>query len=419
MKNYTLSISLFTVLLLSACGGSNTAHQGEIPTIDVETAFQQPQELVLTDFGEKMTYIPLETLDESLVKLGSKSKMIVTDQYIFVGEEKLPIVCFERSTGKFLRQIGSIGQGPGEYNNSTDMEVDTEAKRIYVRLNITQHQCYDFEGKFLYTLTLPNNKFMMGAYHFSDNMAYSYCNAANEGTTGAHAYSYKLPQGTPIDSLMQNDMASKKVKGLMQVSGTEAFGGRFFMIEYEDGTWSGGNRVNSTYQSMAGKLYHKDLFCDTLFQMKGLHREKPIAAFHLGSLGGYERYETSGSMEGKYVLPRVLYNGEQVYFTLFTGLYDIQGLVRKIKSGGVRPSCGIYNLRTGEVKIQKDDMEFKHPDEAMPKTSIYTLSTDGQWVAVYQAEQLVEARENIPTDQQPEWLKNLKEDDNPVILMIK
>ena len=64
-------------------------------------------------------------------------------------------------------------------------------------------------------------------------------------------------------------------------------------------------------------------------------------------------------------------------------------------------------------------MYFKHPDEAMPKACVYTLSTDGQWVAVYQADKLTEARENIPADQQPEWLKNLKEDDNPVIMMIK
>lgn len=418
MKNYTLSISLFTVLLLSACGGSNTAHQGEIPTIDVETAFQQPQELVLADFGEKMTYIPLETLDESLVKLGSSSHMVVTNEYIFVGETGAPLLCFDRSTGKFLRNIGRVGQGPGEYSGSIDMEVDAEAKRIYFRASPTQYHCYDFEGKFLNTITLPEDNFMMGGHHFSDNKAYAYCNLMKENTT-CQAYAYQLPEGNCIDSLMLSEKVSKKQKAVMPLSGREAFGGRLFMWEYEDGTWSAGNRVNSTYQSMAGKLYHKDLFCDTLFQMKGLHREKPIAAFHLGSLGGYERYETSGSMEGKYVLPRVLYNGEQVYFTLFTGLYDIQGLVRKIKSGGVRPSCGIYNLRTGEVKIQKDDMEFKHPDEAMPKTSIYTLSTDGQWVAVYQAEQLVEARENIPTDQQPEWLKNLKEDDNPVILMIK
>ena len=100
-------------------------------------------------------------------------------------------------------------------------------------------------------------------------------------------------------------------------------------------------------------------------------------------------------------------------------MYDIQGLIRKIKSGGVRPSVGIYNLRTGEVKVQKENMNFKHSDVNMPDACIYTLSTDGAWAAVYQADKLVEARENIPAEQHPEWMKNLKEDDNPVIMLIE
>ena len=418
MKKTHITISLCTALLLASCGGNSTSTTGEVATIDVETAFQNPQELLLSDLGEKLTYIPLETLEESLVKLGSSSHMAVTEEYIFVGETGAPLLCFDRSTGKFLRNIGSVGQGPGEYSGSIDMEVDAEAKRIYFRASPTQYHCYDFEGKFLNTITLAEDNFMMGGHHFADNMAYAYCNLMKENTT-CQAYAYQLPDGSCTDSIMLSEKVSKKQKAVMPLSGREAFGGRLFMWEYEDGTWSAGNRVNSTYQSLDGKLYHKDLFCDTLFQMKGLHREAPIAAFHLGSLGGYERYETSSSMEGKYLLPRVLFNGKQIYFTLISGLYDVQGFIRKIKSGGVRPSCGIYNLRTGEVKIQKENMYFKHPDEAMPKACVYTLSTDGQWVTVYQADKLTEARENIPADQQPEWLKNLKEDDNPVIMMIK
>ena len=416
MKNISLSISIS--LLLSACGGASSMHQGKLATIDVETAFQNPSELLLSDLGNELTYVPLETLDESLVKLASQSKMIVTDQYIFVGDGQTPILCFDRSTGKFLHNIGSIGQGPGEYSNSANMEVDAETKCIYIRKTASSYQCYDFEGKFLHTLTMPDNQFMMGSHYFMDNKAYAYCNVSDKSTT-SKAYAYQLPEGICIDSLALNEINDKKQKAIIPISGTETFGGRFFMLEYEDGTWTSGNRLNNAYMSMDKQLYQKDLFCDTLFHMNGLHKEEPIAVFHLGSFGGYERYETSGGMEGKYILPRVMYNGEQVYFTLFTGLYDLQGFMRKAQSGGIRPSCGIYNLRTGEVKVQKDDIGFKHPEEAMPKACVYTLSTDGQWVAVYQADQLVEARENIPAEKQPEWLKNLKDDDNPVILLIR
>jgi hypothetical protein len=345
--------------------------------------------------------------------------MIVTDPYIFIGEDHSPILCFERTTGKFLRTIGSLGQGPGEYQNPSEMEVDVEAKRIYIRVAPSHYLCYDFDGEFLHTLTLPGERtFMMGAHYFADNKAYGYGNILNEGATN-QAYAYRLPKGTCADSLTLTEPASKKSKGVARMRGAEAYGGSFFMVEHKDGTWTAGNRMNGTFQSLNGKLFHKDLFCDTLFQMKGLHREKAIAAFHLGSYGGYERYETAKNMEGKYLLPRVLYDGERIYFTLFTDMYNMQSLTKKLQTKSVRPGCGIYNLRTGEVKVQKDYMYFQHPDEGMPKACIYTLSTDGHWVAVYQAEKLVEARENIPADKQPEWMKNLKEDDNPVILMIK
>ena len=418
MKKTFLSISTCISLLLSACGGGSSQTQGEVAIIDVETAILNPQELSLTDLGEKITYVPLETLDESVVKLGSTSKLAMTDEYIFVGELGSPLLAFDRFTGKFLRKIGSVGQGPGEYSGSTDVEVDAEAKRIYFAIKGSKYQCYDFEGNFLNSITLPEDNFMMGGSYFMDNKAYAYCNVANEATT-CRAYAYQLPEGIRTDSLVLNERVVKKQKAVMPLRGTEAFGGMFFMWEYEDGTWSAGNRVNSTYQSMNGKLYHKDVFCDTLFQMKGLHREVPIADFHLGSYGGYERYEKTSGMEGKYILPRVLFNGEYIYFTLVTGIYDLQSAIRKMKSGGFRPSIGIYNLRTGEVKVQKEKMYLQHPDEGMPKACIYTLSTDGYWVAIYQADELVEARENIPAEKQPEWMKNLKEDDNPVILMIK
>ena len=70
-------ISLCTTILLTSCGGESNTHKGDVSIIDVETAFQNPQELLLSDLGEKLTYIPLETLDESLVKLGSSSHTVI------------------------------------------------------------------------------------------------------------------------------------------------------------------------------------------------------------------------------------------------------------------------------------------------------------------------------------------------------
>ena len=74
MKKTFLLISLCMSLFLSTCGGEKNVSQGDVPVINVETAIQNQQELLLTDLGEKITYIPLETTEESLIKLGIVSK---------------------------------------------------------------------------------------------------------------------------------------------------------------------------------------------------------------------------------------------------------------------------------------------------------------------------------------------------------
>ena len=79
MKKRNIILTLLAFILTTSCEDEKSTRQGKMAIIDVETALQTPQELLLTDLGEKQTYVPLETLNESLVKLNSQSKMIVTD----------------------------------------------------------------------------------------------------------------------------------------------------------------------------------------------------------------------------------------------------------------------------------------------------------------------------------------------------
>ena len=86
MKKRNIILTLLAFILTTSCEDEKSTRQGKMAIIDVETAFQNPQELLLADLGKKQTYVPLETLNESLVKLNSQSKMIVTDQYFFIGD---------------------------------------------------------------------------------------------------------------------------------------------------------------------------------------------------------------------------------------------------------------------------------------------------------------------------------------------
>lgn len=77
----------------------------------------------------KLSYIPLETKDSSLI--GSINKVLFRNHtfYIFDSENK-KIFLFDEN-GKFLQVIERVGQGPGEYLYPSDMDVDMDGN-IYI-----------------------------------------------------------------------------------------------------------------------------------------------------------------------------------------------------------------------------------------------------------------------------------------------
>ena len=90
-------------------------------TIDLSKDFSgsDNQTLLLSDIVEDVEYVKLETTDNCLVGSSWSARIFATDEDIYVlnkySDEKL--FCFNRKTGKFISQIGSIGQGPKEMIN--------------------------------------------------------------------------------------------------------------------------------------------------------------------------------------------------------------------------------------------------------------------------------------------------------------
>ena len=89
MKKSLFIFSLCATLFVTSCSENQSGGKGNLSEIDVESSFKHPQELSLFDLGKEFTYIPLETIDESLIKLNSTSNLAVTDDYIFIDEAGL------------------------------------------------------------------------------------------------------------------------------------------------------------------------------------------------------------------------------------------------------------------------------------------------------------------------------------------
>lgn len=109
------------------------------------------KEIKLSEVASDVRYIPLETTAESLL---DKDILDVTfaGDYLFVCDY---INLFQFTPeGKFIRKIGKVGEGPGEYTQSImAVTYDEDAKQIFISdFRKGKVLVYSFEGKYLYNI---------------------------------------------------------------------------------------------------------------------------------------------------------------------------------------------------------------------------------------------------------------------------
>jgi hypothetical protein len=138
------SLLLLTVLILISCSESKSdlsKSSNNFHYFDLEDAIKHPQNIYLDDLVPEVEYVPLETRPECM--LGSISKLAVTDSFLFITDVK-KLLQFNKN-GQFIKQIGSIGRGPGEYASVIDFFIDDKYKKIYI-LNGRDVQIFNFQG---------------------------------------------------------------------------------------------------------------------------------------------------------------------------------------------------------------------------------------------------------------------------------
>lgn len=102
--------------------------------------------LPLSHFVENLEIIPLERKDEAYVR---SSSVRVSENYILVHSSRnMPFRLFTRQ-GKFVCNIGSSGNGRGNYGQVSDFQLDEKHNRIYIMPWTTKQLIvYDLQGQF-------------------------------------------------------------------------------------------------------------------------------------------------------------------------------------------------------------------------------------------------------------------------------
>ena len=389
--------------ILCACGG-NGKQQASITSekateekqtsmypihIPFEKGMEVEREVKLSEIPDSVEYIRLETTDKGLVKGFKPSLMRCTSKYFIFGEFQ-NVIQFTRD-GKFVRNIGRRGQGPGEYNYIVQVDVDEKAGKVYVLSTGRRFNVYDLEtGKYLQSGKLANvetSSFLTQ----DDSTVVSYVENSN-GQQKTMIYVSTL-NGNILHEFPRHELF--EVKG-----GSYSFGGPhdFYLSKYK-GMINLKEYENDTVYTITPEGLQKRYIIDT--GKYGIKLEHTFAALH-GDEAAYNR----------------LAAGYMRYAVLETENYLFLPYTNWAGSERNRPKMAMYDKRTGECYRVKgnavsDDLTnglyFYYPHCALDE---HTLIFDHQASVIHKM-----AEKNPELLNHPQ-LKGLQEDDNPVLMIV-
>ena len=154
----------FMIFLLIACGcfdskrsdsvSSIMSNDREITILFLNKLKTDTLTIPLSSLVEGCELVLLENIEEALFK---PWKTTITEKYIGVMQENGSYKLFRRS-GKFLCNVGSVGQGPGEYFIICDDIIDEENELIYLAPFIgSKIFVYNTSGRFLKNIEMPQS----------------------------------------------------------------------------------------------------------------------------------------------------------------------------------------------------------------------------------------------------------------------
>ena len=362
--------------------------EGGCTVIPFESGVENVKPVKLSDIAEKVTFVPLETTDSSLIARQMLSQIRLANGCIYVPCSN-GLLTFDEKTGKFLRRISRKGQGPGEYASIRGIEVFEESDNVHI-FSGEKVMTFQSDGKFLAQYSKPGG---WAASVMQDSLCLSFI----LNHTGQQKY-----------RLLITDVRADTLQCFPQYDRFVVPGGFNWIYHH--------NQERYLYTHKDEHVF-RDYYCDTLFTVKP---DKLVPRFRL-EMGKYGlpkdlrlepvmmSVERNNALvkASKYLRPSVFEGGRFVLMPYTT--WDIS------QPQNISFQYLLFDKRTGEcLKIENDvivnDMVGNLPFRPVARVADNVLMA---WLDVSYLQEQMEKGIQLP-----DGLKRMKDDDNAVLMLV-
>lgn len=156
---------LFTaMLMLASCSERDT----DTTSVDISDELESTVTCNLEDIGAKVTFIPLEDSDSAIMSGYSVIKYANDNDILMESEREL--YRFDNA-GALRNKIGSIGQGPGEYNAPGRVSYDVSTEKLYLYADKSLQQ-WTMDGDYLGTIQLSDRPTLQSVLCLSNDTVF-------------------------------------------------------------------------------------------------------------------------------------------------------------------------------------------------------------------------------------------------------
>ena len=248
-------VIIFNILLFMSLS-AQTHNNSQVKVLNVAESFSNKAEISLSLFVDKISYIPLETKPE--IVLSQAARFEVTDDFIYVKNfgpsQTTQILLFDRITGKFIREIGKPGRGPGEYKDISFLPFNPEKKEFYASGPSHEILVYDIDGNYTDKIKIPQWTDAKSPDEFNSRISCTTVNIIDGRTFVGYVYNFN-GWGLRKIVLFTKDQIIKVFPNYL------TFTRKNFSSIYSP---PGGYYK---FYKWDNKLYFIETFCDTLYQV--------------------------------------------------------------------------------------------------------------------------------------------------------